>query len=97
MKRQSGVLMNISSLPSPYGIGVIGAEAENFAKVRSMVQNALDNGMSSLKAPDSQVDICDYVMQHYPNTAENRKRIKEVTQYMIDNGITLEDVDDLRG
>ena len=32
MKRQSGVLMNISSLPSPYGIGVIGAEAENFAK-----------------------------------------------------------------
>ncbi len=72
-------------------------EAENFAKVRSMVQNALDNGMSSLKAPDSQVDICDYVMQHYPNTAENRKRIKEVTQYMIDNGITLEDVDDLRG
>lgn len=32
MKRQSGVLMNISSLPSPYGIGVIGKEAEDFAK-----------------------------------------------------------------
>ena len=32
MKRQSGVLMNISSLPSPYGIGVIGKQAEDFAK-----------------------------------------------------------------
>ncbi|MBU2236350.1 4-alpha-glucanotransferase, partial [Patescibacteria group bacterium] len=30
MKRQSGVLMHISSLPSPYGIGDFGTEAFKF-------------------------------------------------------------------
>ena len=29
--RSSGVLMHISSLPSPYGIGTMGAEARKFA------------------------------------------------------------------
>ena len=29
--RCSGILMPISSLPSPYGIGTLGAEAEKFA------------------------------------------------------------------
>ena len=31
MKRSSGVLMNISSLPGEYGVGTIGAEARKFA------------------------------------------------------------------
>jgi 4-alpha-glucanotransferase len=31
MKRSSGILMHISSLPSPYGIGTFGAEAYKFA------------------------------------------------------------------
>ena len=31
MKRGSGILMHISSLPSPYGIGTLGAEARRFA------------------------------------------------------------------
>ena len=31
MERRSGVLMNISSLPSPFAIGVFGREAEGFA------------------------------------------------------------------
>lgn len=31
MERRSGVLMNISSLPSPFAIGVFGKEAEEFA------------------------------------------------------------------
>lgn len=29
--RSCGILMHISSLPSPYGIGTFGAEAEKFA------------------------------------------------------------------
>ena len=31
MKRSCGVLMHITSLPSPYGIGTLGEEAEKFA------------------------------------------------------------------
>lgn len=31
MKRSCGILMHISSLPSPYGIGTFGKEAERFA------------------------------------------------------------------
>ena len=31
MDRHSGILMHISSLPSPYGIGTLGAEARKFA------------------------------------------------------------------
>ena len=30
MKRSSGILMPISSLPSPYGIGTLGKDAYNF-------------------------------------------------------------------
>lgn len=30
MERASGVLMHITSLPSPYGIGTLGAEAYRF-------------------------------------------------------------------
>ena len=30
MKRSSGILMPVSSLPSPYGIGTLGQEARNF-------------------------------------------------------------------
>ncbi|MBR6594763.1 MAG: 4-alpha-glucanotransferase [Clostridia bacterium] len=37
MARRSGVLLNISSLPSPYGIGVLGKEAREFVdKISSM-------------------------------------------------------------
>ena len=32
MARRAGVLLNISSLPSPYGIGTVGEEARDFAK-----------------------------------------------------------------
>lgn len=30
MERASGILMHLSSLPSPYGIGTLGAEARQF-------------------------------------------------------------------
>lgn len=30
LKRGAGVLLNISSLPGPYGIGVFGEEAKDF-------------------------------------------------------------------
>ena len=35
MKRSSGVLMHISSLPSPYGIGTLGKAAYAFANFLS--------------------------------------------------------------
>lgn len=38
MARSAGVLLSITSLPSPYGIGTIGKEARKFAdflKIRS--------------------------------------------------------------
>lgn len=51
---------------------------------------------AAIQDSSPQVDICDYVMQHYPNAEENAKRIKDVMGYMIANGITLDDVNDLR-
>ena len=39
--RTSGILMHISSLPSPGGIGTLGKEAYDFAeKLRSDIENA---------------------------------------------------------
>lgn len=44
---------------------------------------------------DKDVDICDFVMKHYPNMSENLDRLTEVRNYMRENGMTLDNFVDV--
>lgn len=73
-----------------------------------IIQDVLDNNrrldlitsvahQASIKPqPPEEMDICDFAMKYYPKTSENIDRIKEITEYMHENGMTLEDSEDLR-
>lgn len=43
----------------------------------------------------SKIDICEYAMRNYPDINENKDRIKKVTDYMRQQGITLENSEDI--
>lgn len=57
MARSAGVLLSITSLPSPYGIGTIGKEARKFA---DFLKKQLNDFFNTTQTPVCVVLFCDY-------------------------------------
>ncbi len=75
--------------------------SSNYPKVQSRLEERrkIDLTTSVAKQPNDdnseEKDICEIVMQRYPDVEENKKRIKELTNYMRTMGISLENSMDL--
>ncbi len=73
--------------------------ASNYPKVQTRMdaKRKLELTTSAAKLPDlnpeelrkNKIDICELAMQNYPNLEENKKRIKELSEYMFNNGLVL--------
>ena len=70
--RESGILMHISSLPGPYGIGSMGKNAYEFLSILCPVQKCTEGGAGYLKPLTQLVSQRDGMQQpDAEQTAEN--------------------------